>query len=86
LTADRAARLPALRASLQPVRQALASQPYLGGDAPDYADCIVLGAFMWARSVSPLPILEPADVIFVWRDRMLDQAGGMARRAPCFGA
>jgi glutathione S-transferase len=86
VTADRAARLPALRASLQPVRQALASQPYLGGDAPDYADCIVLGAFMWARSVSPLPILEPADVIFVWRDRMLDQAGGMARRAPCFGA
>lgn len=86
VTADRAARLPAFRATLSPLRQVLLEQPYLGGEAPDYADCIVFGSFMWARSVSPLPLVAPDDTVFAWRERMLDQAGGMARRAPCFGA
>jgi glutathione S-transferase len=86
VTADREARLPAFRATLSPLRQVFREQPYLGGEAADYADCIVFGSFMWARSVSPLPLLEPDDAVFAWRERMLDAAGGMARKAPCFGA
>jgi glutathione S-transferase len=86
VTADREARLPAFRAGLQPLRLSFRDQPFLGGAAPDYADCVVFGSFMWARSVSPLRILESDDPVFAWRERMLDAAGGMARQAPCFGA
>ncbi|MBW6396449.1 glutathione S-transferase family protein [Roseomonas sp. HJA6] len=83
VTADRDVKLPAYRASLQPMRQALKGRDFLGGAAPDYADCIVFGTFMWARVVSPLAVLEADDPIHAWRERMLDLAGGMARNAPC---
>ncbi|WP_291295720.1 glutathione S-transferase family protein [Elioraea sp.] len=86
VTADREQKLPAFRATLQPLRLALAHGPFLGGDAPDYADYIVFGSFMWARSTSPLSLLEEGDVVLVWRERLLDLHGGMARRSPCFGA
>jgi glutathione S-transferase len=84
VTRDREARLPAFRATLQPLRMTLAAQPFLGGDAPDYADHAVFGGFMWARAVSPLRVLEPDDAIHAWRERMLDLHGGLARRAPAF--
>jgi len=83
VTADRDEKLPAFRASLQPMRHALRGRAFLGGDTPDYADCIVFGTFMWARVVSPLALLEADDPIHAWRERMLDLAGGMARNAPC---
>jgi glutathione S-transferase len=85
VTADRDARLPAFRDSLRPLRAALAEAPYLGGAAPDYADHIVMGSFMWARCCSPVALLEPGDVVHAWRERMLDQYGGMARSAPHVG-
>lgn len=84
VTADREARLPAFRAQLQPLRQTVAGQPFLGGAAPDYGDYIVFGSFQWARCVSPLRLVEADDPIFAWRERMLDRFGGMARRAPGF--
>lgn len=86
VTADRETRLPAFRAALQPLRIVLAAQLFLGGDAPDYADHIVFGSFMWARSTSPLKLLDEGDAVRAWRERMLDLHDGMARRAPCFGA
>jgi glutathione S-transferase len=85
VTADREARLPAFRAALQPIRLMLREQPFFGGQAPDYADLIVFGSFMWARSCSPLRLLEPDDAVHAWRERLLDLHGGMARRAPSFG-
>lgn len=86
VTAGREARLPAFRAGLQPLRHALRGRDFLGGTAPDYADYIVFGSFMWARSVSPLPVIGADDALYPWRERMLDLFGAMARRAPCFGA
>lgn len=86
VTAGREERLPAFRAALQPLRHALRRRAFLGGEAPDYADYIVFGSFMWARSTSPLKILDEGDPLLAWRERMLDLHGGMARRAPCFGA
>lgn len=86
VTAGREERLPAFRATLQPLRHALRRRAFLGGDAPDYADYIVFGSFMWARSTSPLKILDAEDPLQDWRERMLDLHGGMARSAPCFGA
>jgi glutathione S-transferase len=80
--ADRESRLPALRQLLEPLRQTLAAQPFIGGDAPLYPDYIVFGAFQFARAMSPFALLEVADLVNVWRERLLDAHGGIARRAP----
>ncbi|MDE2007503.1 MAG: glutathione S-transferase family protein [Rhodospirillales bacterium] len=82
VTAGREMRLPAFRALLDPLRAVLRTAPFLGGDAPDYADHAVFGAFQWARVVSDFALLEPDDPVAAWRERMLDQYGGLARATP----
>jgi glutathione S-transferase len=79
--ADREQRLPEFRKSLGPLRATLQAQPFLGGDAPLYPDYIVFGGFQWARSSSNFELLEADDPVALWRDRLLDAFGGMARRA-----
>lgn len=81
VVADRPAKLAALRASLEPIRLALRTQSYLGGQRPLYADYIVLGHFMWARCISPVALLAEDDPVYAWRERMLDVLGGMGRNA-----
>jgi glutathione S-transferase len=80
-TADREARLPALREALTPLRFHLKGRPFISGDAPGYADYIVLGGFRWAASVSTLPPLAKDDPLVAWLDRGFDLYGGMARDA-----
>ena len=70
------------RQSLLPIRLALRSGPFLGGDAPHYADYSVFGPFQWARCISDFPLLTADDPVTAWADRMLDAFGGMARNAP----
>lgn len=82
VTAGREARLPGFVQSLRPLRNALRGRDFLGGAAPDHADYIVFGGFMWARVVSPLALLPEGDPLHAWRERMLDLFGGMARRTP----
>jgi glutathione S-transferase len=80
--ADRDSAVKAFRRSLDPMRLTLKSQPYLGGDTPNYADHIVFGGFQWARVVSPFKLLEEADPIHAWREKLLDAFDGMARKSP----
>ena len=82
---DRAARLPAFRASLDPLRRTVEHQDFLAGNSPGYADYIVFGAFQWARAISDFEVLAEDDPVRAWRGRMLDLFGGMARRAPAYG-
>jgi glutathione S-transferase len=82
---DQAQALQELKRLLAPLRRTLQSQPYLGGDAPLYADYTVIGAFMWARSVSQLPLLEPNDPVALWRSRLLDRLGEDASRLKAYG-
>jgi len=70
---DQAEALLELRRILTPLRRTLKIQPYLGGNSPLYPDCAVMGAFMWARSVSQVPLLEPDDPVALWRSRMLSR-------------
>lgn len=79
--ADREAHLAAFRRALQPARLTLKAQPFLAGPEPGYADYILFGAFQWARSVSPLHLLEADDPVHAWREQMLDLFGGLARGA-----
>ena len=74
----------AFRKSLEVMRQTLKKQPYLGGNAPNYADYIVFGGFQWARVVSPFKLLEADDPVYAWRERLLDAFDGMARTSPGF--
>ncbi|SRR6266700_2483075 len=70
------------RKTLDPLRLTLKSQPFLGGDAPNYADYIVFGPFQWARAVSPFRLLEEDDPIYAWREKLLDAFDGTARNSP----
>jgi hypothetical protein len=69
------------RQSIEPLRATFKIQVFLGGEMPNYADYIVFGAFIWARSTSPFKLLEKDDPITLWRDRMLDRFE-FARMAP----
>lgn len=82
---DREVRLPAFRASLDPLRRTVERQAFLCGDAPAYADYIVFGAFQWARSISEFESLASDDPIYAWRGRMLDLYGGLGRKSPGYG-
>lgn len=82
LHAGRDGRLKGMRASLNPLRQTLAAQPWIGGEAPAHSDHIVMSAFMWARGISDYQLLEDDDPINDWRNRMLDLYDGLGRRSP----
>jgi glutathione S-transferase len=82
---DRAARLPAFRASLAPLRRTVERQDFLCGEAPGYADYLVFGAFQWARAISDFELLAADDPVARWRGRLLDAFGGLARKYPAYG-
>ncbi|HTQ34120.1 MAG TPA: glutathione S-transferase family protein [Stellaceae bacterium] len=82
---DRDTRLPAFRASLDPLRRTIERQPFVCGAAPAYGDYVVFGAFQWARSISDFELVAADDAVFAWRGRMLDLYGGLGRRSPGYG-
>lgn len=74
-------RVEGFRESLQPIRTTLKTQPWLGGEAPSYADYIVFGPFQWARCTSGFALLAEDDPLGEWRERMLDLFDGLGRAA-----
>jgi len=74
--------IAAFRAALEPARRVLKEQQFLSGDAPAYPDYILLGTFLWPRTISPVDLLEKDDVVHAWRERMLDRFDGFGRKAP----
>jgi glutathione S-transferase len=81
VTASRDETVAAFRAGLQPVRICLRDQPFLGGEAPLYADYILFGMLQWARCSSPFQILAQDDPLRDWFGRILDLFDGMGRHA-----
>lgn len=80
LQAGREDRVDAFRKGLQPMRLALGHHPFICGEQPGYADYLAFGAFMWARTSSPFPMLAEDDVVYAWRERCLDLYGGAGRQ------
>jgi glutathione S-transferase len=78
--AEREKYLKGFRDSLTPLRLALKTQPFLGGDKPLQADYIVFGTFQWARAISDFELLAADDPVAAWRSRLLDLFGGLARK------
>jgi len=71
--ADRDKKLAGFRQGLRASADNPANAIVPGWRRPNYADYIVLGAFMWARSTSLFKILEQDDPVAVWRTRLLDR-------------
>lgn len=83
LVADREATREAFSRALAPARSVLSEQPFLGGEAPDFGDYILFGAFMWARCSSDFPVLPTADdPVAAWRERLLAMHDGFAASFP----
>lgn len=78
---DREAKLPAFRALLEPLRRVVAQQPFLGGDAPIYADYVAAGTFAWARATSPFRLLAADDPVAAWFGRIKALHGGLLGRS-----
>lgn len=82
VSGGREAGLHAWRAGLEPLRDMLSYQPFIGGDGPLYADYIVAGFLQWMRVVSPFRFLDPADPVAAWFERCLDLHGALMRKVP----
>lgn len=80
--ADRDAHLDAFRKRLEPLRDMLKYQPYIGGQTPLYPDYVVFGAFQWVRVTSPYRFLAEDDPIADWFERCLDLHDRVARKVP----
>ncbi|WP_036481459.1 glutathione S-transferase family protein [Nitratireductor basaltis] len=72
-------RLPAFRASLDPLRSMVERQAFIAGEEPCFADYIIAGGFQWARVSSSFQLLETDDPVAGWFERCLDLYGGLAR-------
>ena len=81
VVANRQERLPRIQKLLTPLRSTLSKQEYLSGETPGFSDYIVFGAFQWARCVSGFSILNADDIVFKWRDKMLNMYEGLALSA-----
>ncbi|RWL83353.1 MAG: glutathione S-transferase family protein [Mesorhizobium sp.] len=80
VVANRHAGLATFRAALEPLRSTLTYQPFIGGEAPLFADYIVFGALQWGRIASPFQLLDDGDSIARWFERCLDLHGGIGRQ------
>ena len=81
VVANRQERLPRIQKLLTPLRSTLSKQEYLSGETPGFSDYIVFGAFQWARCVSGFSILNADDIVYKWRDKMLNMHEGLALSA-----
>ena len=78
IVANRQDRLPRLHKLLNPLRSTLSKQEYLSGETPGFSDYIVFGAFQWARCISAFSLLNADDIIYTWREKMLNMHDGLA--------
>ena len=82
------AKLAQVPPTLEPFRQMLSQNKWLGGEEPNYADYRALSVFLWTGSVAATPVLTEDDPLRDWIDRGFDLYGGLGRHAgmsPLFG-
>jgi len=72
VVSNRKERLPRMQKLLTPLRSTLSKQEYLSGQNPGFSDYIVFGAFQWARCISDFSIINSDDIVYRWREKMLN--------------
>ncbi len=65
---------------LQPLRNMLKIQPFIGGESPLFPDYIVFGALQWLRTTAGTKVLDEGDPVADWFARCLDLHGGAGHR------
>ena len=73
--------IPVLQKELNPFRKVIRNNIFFTGPKPMYCDYILFGFFMWARNTSPKQLLEKDDVLWHWRERMLNLFDGFAKKS-----
>ena len=63
-------RLPAFRASLEPLRMLVRQQQFVCGEEPGYGDYIVYGSLQWPLRASDFKLLAEDDPITAWIGRI----------------
>lgn len=81
--ADRDGHRAQLHKALQPLRLTLASQLFMGGATPRFADYIVFAALQWARCGVGRVLVDADDPVHAWFDRLLQMHDGLGAQAPC---
>lgn len=84
IQAGRETRIEPFRKALAPLRLAVMSAAFVGGEAPCYADYLAFGGLQWARISSPVALLASDDPVHAWFERCLDLHGGIGRAEPAF--
>jgi glutathione S-transferase len=79
MRSGREAAVAAFAAKLEPVRQTLAHQDFLGGDGPLFADYILFGALQWMRITTGAKVFAADDPVGLWFERCLDLHDGVGR-------
>ena len=79
------ARVDFLKA-LEPLRQTLRSQKFMGGRTPNFSDYIMVGIFQWMRCGSRLKVFEKSDEVFDYQERLLDLFDGLGRSSPAYAS
>jgi glutathione S-transferase len=77
--AGREADIAAFLQQLEPMRQTLQRQPFLGGQGPLFADFILFGSLQWVRVTTRLSLLPADDPVGDWFERCLDLYDGKGR-------
>ena len=73
--------IPILQKELNPFRKILKDNDFFSGNKPMYCDYLLFGFFMWARNTSPKQLLDKNDVLWSWRQRMLNLFDGFAKKS-----
>lgn len=68
--------------AMEPIRAVIGDRPFIGGEAPTYADFPLFAVLQWARCTSPFPIVPTDDPIHAWFERLLDAYDGVGRSEP----
>ncbi|MEB2846155.1 glutathione S-transferase family protein [Rhizobiales bacterium RZME27] len=72
--------IAAFAPKLEPLRQMLKYQPFIGGEGPLFADYILFGALQWMRITAGADVFKPGDPVSSWFERCLDLHQGLGRR------
>ena len=73
--------IPVLQKELNPFRKVIRNNNFFTGPKPMYCDYILFGFFMWARNTRKKQLLEKDDVLWLWRERMLNLFDGFAKKS-----
>ena len=73
--------IPIFQKEINPYRKLLKNNDFFTGSKPMYCDYMLFGFFMWARNSSKKQLLEKNDVLWHWRERMLNLFEGFARES-----